>query len=243
MSFDLPPHLQTLNILPSSNSPPSSAIDTQQEEAFWQYLNTDELFSSFSVPPAAYVEKPAGSPVVKDEKATAAATNTLESFLATFVSDPTANVNNFVLPPVAYTPAASTSATENSVVNTAEVMATNVGSTWGGSEYGGEDSVSGAKRLKKMGAGVVEIEEDKRRRNTEASARFRLKKKEREQALERRAKELEAQVATLSSEKASLEKENTLLKFIVVNGNGATGGKGMEGIQGVLSELGKRKRE
>lgn len=59
----------------------------------------------------------------------------------------------------------------------------------------------------------------KRRRNTEASARFRLKKKEREQALEKRAsafnsgknnanvpEELEDQVSVLVQEKASLEK-------------------------------------
>jgi hypothetical protein len=107
----------------------------------------------------------------------------------------------------------------------------------------------------------------KRRRNTEASARFRAKKKEREQAVEKRAskfvsfififlssfllfsrsentadnipEELEAQVSKLQSEKASLENENRLLKAIVLNG---TGGQA-DALQGALSAFGKRKRE
>jgi len=102
-----------------------------------------------------------------------------------------------------------------------------------------EGRVSGAKKLKQIGAGQAEIEEDKRRRNTEASARFRAKKKEREQAVERRAKDLEAQVAQLTADKASLENENRLLKAIVLNG---TGGQA-EALQDALVAFGKRKRE
>lgn len=78
----------------------------------------------------------------------------------------------------------------------------------------------------------------KRRRNTEASARFRAKKKEREQNLERRAKELENQVAQLSAEKASLENENKLLKAIVLGGNG-----GQSSGVDLASLVGKRKRD
>ncbi|OAX44658.1 hypothetical protein K503DRAFT_647956, partial [Rhizopogon vinicolor AM-OR11-026] len=63
--------------------------------------------------------------------------------------------------------------------------------------------------------------EDKRRRNTAASARFRLKKKEREAALERRAKELEDRVVDLERECEGLRRENGWLKGLVVGVTGA----------------------
>ncbi|KAG1753488.1 hypothetical protein EDB19DRAFT_832776 [Suillus lakei] len=63
--------------------------------------------------------------------------------------------------------------------------------------------------------------EDKRRRNTAASARFRLKKKEREAALERRAKELEERVVELERECEGLRRENGWLKGLVVGVTGA----------------------
>ena len=63
--------------------------------------------------------------------------------------------------------------------------------------------------------------EDKRRRNTAASARFRLKKKEREAALEKKAKELEVKVNELEKECEGLRRENGWLKGLVV---GVTGG-------------------
>jgi len=58
--------------------------------------------------------------------------------------------------------------------------------------------------------------EDKRRRNTAASARFRQKKKEREAALEARAKELQDQVTGLEKECETLRRENNWLKGLVV---------------------------
>lgn len=63
--------------------------------------------------------------------------------------------------------------------------------------------------------------DDKRRRNTAASARFRLKKKEREAALERRAKELEDRVVELERECEGLRRENGWLKGLVVGVTGA----------------------
>jgi len=67
----------------------------------------------------------------------------------------------------------------------------------------------------------VSAAEDKRRRNTAASARFRLKKKEREAALEGRAKELEARVNELERECEGLRRENGWLKGLVVGVTGA----------------------
>jgi len=63
--------------------------------------------------------------------------------------------------------------------------------------------------------------EDKRRRNTAASARFRQKKKEREAALESKAKELQDQVTGLEKECETLRRENNWLKGLVVGVTGA----------------------
>jgi len=66
-------------------------------------------------------------------------------------------------------------------------------------------------------------DEDKRRRNTAASARFRIKKKQREQALERTAKDLDDKNAALEARIQQLEMENKWLKELVVEKNGASG--------------------
>jgi hypothetical protein len=62
-------------------------------------------------------------------------------------------------------------------------------------------------------------EEDKRRRNTAASARFRIKKKQREQALERTAKEMTEKVQVLESKVSQLEMENKWLKSLITEKN------------------------
>ena len=63
-------------------------------------------------------------------------------------------------------------------------------------------------------------EEDKRRRNTAASARFRVKKKQREQALEQREKELNNKVSALERRIGQLEQENGFLKSLIIEKNG-----------------------
>lgn len=65
----------------------------------------------------------------------------------------------------------------------------------------------------------VAAEEDKRRRNTAASARFRVKKKQREQALEKSAKEMSDKVAALEGRINQLETENKWLKNLVMEKN------------------------
>ncbi|KAJ9107614.1 hypothetical protein QFC21_001073 [Naganishia friedmannii] len=76
-----------------------------------------------------------------------------------------------------------------------------------------------------MGKGLVMVdgeiithEEDKRRRNTAASARFRMKKKEREHALEKNTQVLQDRVSQLEREMESLRKENGWLRALVING-------------------------
>ncbi|KIW74288.1 hypothetical protein Z517_12228 [Fonsecaea pedrosoi CBS 271.37] len=63
-------------------------------------------------------------------------------------------------------------------------------------------------------------EEDKRRRNTAASARFRVKKKQREQALERTVKEVQEKNAKLEAKVNQLEMENKWLKALITEKNG-----------------------
>ncbi|KAI1341779.1 hypothetical protein F5Y15DRAFT_347320 [Xylariaceae sp. FL0016] len=82
----------------------------------------------------------------------------------------------------------------------------------------------------------VAAEEDKRRRNTAASARFRVKKKAREQALEKREKELGDKVSALEVRIQSLETENKWLRELVMEKTG-----GGESI--LTSLLDKRKTE
>lgn len=63
-------------------------------------------------------------------------------------------------------------------------------------------------------------EEDKRRRNTAASARFRVKKKQREQALEKAAKELSDKTSSLEARISQLEMENRWLRNLVTEKTG-----------------------
>lgn len=62
-------------------------------------------------------------------------------------------------------------------------------------------------------------DEDKRRRNTAASARFRVKKKQREQALEKSAKDMSDKVQYLEARVGQLEMENKWLKGLITEKN------------------------
>lgn len=88
-----------------------------------------------------------------------------------------------------------------------------------------DDSASKKRKVEEMSAGTpmqnldeharIHAEEDKRRRNTAASARFRVKKKQREQALEKTAKEMSDRVQQLEARIGQLETENTWLKSLI----------------------------
>jgi len=90
-------------------------------------------------------------------------------------------------------------------------------------------------------ASRLAAEEDKRRRNTAASARFRIKKKQREQALEKSAKEMNDKMAALENRIQQLETENKWLKNLITEKNEKEG-KGDDGT-GLESKLetGKQK--
>ncbi|KAG0636873.1 hypothetical protein HOY80DRAFT_318277 [Tuber brumale] len=79
-------------------------------------------------------------------------------------------------------------------------------------------------------ASRLAAEEDKRRRNTAASARFRVKKKQREQALERSAKEMSEKVRHLEQKIVQLEMENKWLKNLIVEKKTPNSGKGAQDL-------------
>lgn len=68
-------------------------------------------------------------------------------------------------------------------------------------------------------ASRVAAEEDKRRRNTAASARFRIKKKQREQALEQSAKQMSDKMTAMEARIQQLETENKWLKNLITEKN------------------------
>lgn len=82
-------------------------------------------------------------------------------------------------------------------------------------------------------------EEDKRRRNTAASARFRIKKKAREQALEKREKELNDEVTQLKNRITHLETENKWLRGLVMEKTGAKESKFDPKLAAALKVLGR----
>ncbi|KAI9781854.1 MAG: hypothetical protein M1839_005646 [Geoglossum umbratile] len=82
------------------------------------------------------------------------------------------------------------------------------------------NSVSSSSQVDALeGALRIASEEDKRRRNTAASARFRVKKKQREQALERTAREMTDKCSRLKARIRQLEMENKWLKNLITEKN------------------------
>jgi len=76
-------------------------------------------------------------------------------------------------------------------------------------------------------ASRLAADEDKRRRNTAASARFRVKKKQKEQQLEKTAKDMTERVHALEQRVQQLELENKWLKGLIVEKNGGKSGEEM----------------
>ncbi|KAF2840617.1 hypothetical protein M501DRAFT_1009879 [Patellaria atrata CBS 101060] len=81
------------------------------------------------------------------------------------------------------------------------------------------DALSPTSNVAMEEASRLAADEDKRRRNTAASARFRVKKKQREQALEKSAKEMTEKVHTLETRVGQLEMENRWLKNLITEKN------------------------
>lgn len=89
-------------------------------------------------------------------------------------------------------------------------------------------------------AARLAAEEDKRRRNTAASARFRVKKKQREQALETSVKEASEKNAILEARVSQLELENQWLKNLITEKNGAESGDGKQKSESDIAHMFKK---
>jgi hypothetical protein len=63
---------------------------------------------------------------------------------------------------------------------------------------------------------VAEADEDKRKRNQAASARFRQKKKQREQQMLEQTRELQERTKKLEADVENLKRENSFLKKLLV---------------------------
>ena len=112
--------------------------------------------------------------------------------------------------------ASPTSSTAAAAAKRGTKRKASVSSPDGASQF---DSLEDASRLA--------AEEDKRRRNTAASARFRVKKKQKEQQLEKTAKEMTDRVHQLEQRIQQLELENKWLKGLIVEKNGGKSGEEM----------------
>jgi Basic region leucine zipper len=91
----------------------------------------------------------------------------------------------------------------------------------GASSVGSSGSSSGALDANDANGLGLSAEEDKRRRNTAASARFRIKKKLREQEMERTTREMQEKIQHLETRVTQLQMENRWLRNIVVEKNEA----------------------
>ena len=180
MSFDIPITSNPSTSSPHPHHPP--ALSLEQEASFWEFLHTDELFQEFRRPSIP-------QPLVKETPKPV--TPTLASFVASLNAD-TSNIasssTTFDLSAIDFTAALSSFA--------ATPADSTAATPRGLSLLSPDERPSGAKKLKQLGAAPAEIEEDNESRNTEASARFRAKKKEREGVLELRASELRSRVMT-----------------------------------------------
>ena len=86
----------------------------------------------------------------------------------------------------------------------------------------------------------ITAEEDKRRRNTAASARFRVKKKMREQTLEKTVKDTMDKNGVLESRVSQLELENRWLKNLITEKNGGVSADGNRQSEAEVADMFKK---
>lgn len=130
--FDLPAHLSTLNTIAS---PPSVGISRENDEPFWDFIHTDQLFDNFSAvsPEASKAESQPIRASAPDQSQPELAFEqaqrrpqlpaaTLESIIAAFANETTTN-NRLSIPlPLPYNSGASSSSlTPAPAIDTASV--------------------------------------------------------------------------------------------------------------------------
>jgi hypothetical protein len=156
---DLPPHLQALN---SAQPSPPSHMSQEVEDAVWDFLHTDELFRNFgnsTIPPPPTPNVDVKAQSLPNQPAD------LKSFIAQFA--PEATVGSFNPANLNFAGIAGMGmgmGSGSGGVSTMDVLpGYGAGMTpgWDMSvDSPDEGRVSGAKKLKQLGAGQAEIEEE-----------------------------------------------------------------------------------
>jgi len=163
--YELPEHLSSLNALaPSPSSAP--VMDQSAEDAVWNYLNTDELFRNFGVQPSELHQAKEDIPTPEDKKSSPPAD--LKSFIEQFAAAEQQQQHHHHHRPSyshdfhnMHMSFATSSSAPTPAVSTADIMPAPqvTPSSWELSPPE-EERPSGAKKLKQMGAGQAEIEEE-----------------------------------------------------------------------------------
>ncbi|KAA1471803.1 hypothetical protein DENSPDRAFT_136705 [Dentipellis sp. KUC8613] len=198
------------NPINDSNSSTAKQQNQQQQQQ-QQQLDISALLAGFGVDPFAV-------PTLYQQPPPSAAPS-LAQILALYPSHAT----GYPHPPVQSPAAAAAPAQVQPAAKRARTRKSSV-STNAEDDASSPNTITFPSGPDTAGQSALSPAEDKRRRNTAASARFRLKKKEREAALEKKAKELEVKVTELERECEGLRRENGWLKGLVVGvtGVGAT---------------------
>jgi len=136
---------------------------------------------------------------IKKQRLASASPATSASTPATSVSTPTTNAT------------ASTSALPKAPLSKAAILAAQLAELEAKKGLTAEEENARQAELNRVAA-----EDDKRRRNTAASARFRVKKKQREQALEDTVKGLNERIDKLEKDLEASRNENNFLRDLVI---------------------------
>ncbi|BEJ17299.1 hypothetical protein CspHIS471_0607000 [Cutaneotrichosporon sp. HIS471] len=180
-------------------SPSAINFPPEDEDAFWHLFDGSTLAPDcFKFDPSGANSRADGSGMSDTSSTASSFSNkprTIESFLAAYATPAPSTVTS-ITPQVTPTlPSAATFAT------TPFTLAPAFFTT---SPESGKEPQGGRRELK-------------RQRNTEASARFRLRKKQRENELESHAKHLEDEVVALRAEKCALERQVKVLLEVLGN--------------------------
>ncbi|CAG8723753.1 22759_t:CDS:2 [Gigaspora margarita] len=220
-------YISQLNILNPVNLPEMSQEDLDAHLEFWsnaqftfevQQPNMNLMEDTFDVDTK--MEQDAlitAQPTMLTQQDTSSISDTSQAQQTIYhpiLSYPTATVtDNVIKDDVAMSPGATSKSTTTGITNPpSRKNSSSKGSKTDSNVIHTDSQASQDPDL----SAKLAAEEDKRRRNTAASARFRVKKKIREQALERTVKEMTTKAETLEGRVKELEMEIKWLRSLVV---------------------------
>lgn len=211
------PNLQTPDLLAGkvqtldkhSNESANAITRGEQHQILANFLKTVSHGSSASPRPAS--TEPSSEPAAKKQRTSSIPSNTASPIDAAT----TPSTSYAAATPGASTDANSTKAaltkSQTAVLTKAAILAEQAEKLKAQKGLTDEEE---AARLEELAR--IEAEDDKRRRNTAASARFRVKKKQREAALEDTVKGLNERIERLEKDLEASKAENNFLRDLVI---------------------------